>query len=75
MPREQLLDHMADMAALPFGNCLENVNMDRIRYKDLRDFKGYSFHSFYLLMGIPGSMIPSRCRERVTYILMLYDMK
>lgn len=59
MPGEQLLDHMADMAALPVGNCLENMNMDRIRYKDLRDFKGYSFHSFYLLMGIP---VPG-CRE------------
>jgi len=43
---EQLLDHMADVAALFVGNCLENVDMDGIRYKDLRDFKGYSFHSF-----------------------------
>jgi hypothetical protein len=43
---EQLLDHMADMAALLVGNCLENMEMDGIRHKDLRDFKRYSFHSF-----------------------------
>jgi len=36
---------MADMAALLVGYCLENVDMDGIRFKDLRDFKGYGFHS------------------------------
>jgi hypothetical protein len=43
---EKLLDYVADVTALLFGDCLENMEMDGIRYKDLRDFKGYSFHSF-----------------------------
>jgi hypothetical protein len=43
---EQLLDHVADVAALLFGDCLENMEMDGIRHKDLLGFKGYSFHSF-----------------------------
>jgi len=43
---EQLLNPIADVAALLVGNCLENMDMDGIRNKDLRDFKGYSFHSF-----------------------------
>ena len=46
MSGEQLLDHMADVAALLVGNCLKNVDMDGIRNKDMRDFKGYSFHGF-----------------------------
>jgi hypothetical protein len=33
------------VAALLVGYCLENVDMDGIRHKDLLDFKGYSFHS------------------------------
>jgi hypothetical protein len=39
MTGEQLLDYMADMAALPVGHCLENVYMDGIRHEGLRDFK------------------------------------
>jgi hypothetical protein len=37
---------MAYVAALLVGHCLENMDMDGIRHKDLRDFKGYGFHSF-----------------------------
>jgi hypothetical protein len=33
------------VAALLIGNCLENVDMDGIRHKGLRGFKGYRFHS------------------------------
>jgi hypothetical protein len=55
------------MAALPVRNCLENMDMDGVRHKCLRDFKGYSFHSFYLSIGLPGSRIPVQvCQERIT---------
>jgi hypothetical protein len=56
---------MADMAALLFGDCLENMEMDGVRCKDLRGFKGYSFHEFLPLhritrfqdttAGVPGT--------------------
>jgi hypothetical protein len=67
MTREKLLDHMADMAALLVGDCLEYVEMDGIRYEDLRDFKGYCFHSFTSCWEypVPGYLMPV-CRERAT---------
>jgi hypothetical protein len=72
----QLMDHMADMAALLVGNCLENLEMDEIRHKDLRDFIRYSFHSFTSSSEYP---VPEyRCRyawNGLPYTGKLYDMK
>jgi hypothetical protein len=50
MLREQLLDDMADMTSLLLADCLENMDMNGIRDKNLRGFKGYCFHVFYLAL-------------------------
>jgi len=45
MTGEKLLNYMGYVATLFIANSLKNVNMDGIRHKDLRGFKGYSFHN------------------------------
>jgi hypothetical protein len=72
---EQLLDNMAYMAALPVGNCLENMDMDGIRHKDLLDFKGYCFHSITSYRDYPVPVTGEVYRNGLPYTGKLYDMK
>jgi hypothetical protein len=76
MVREELLNHVTDMATLLLADCLENMDMDGVGHEDLRGFKGYSFHLklplgeypvCWYLMGVPKTGIPH------TY--WMYDMK
>jgi hypothetical protein len=54
------------VAALLVGNCLENMDMDGIRHKDLLDFKGYCFHSFTSYREYPVPVTRCGILERVT---------